>query len=422
MESLKDIPVKTLLIIGKTETGKSALCNRISGQKFNSDIFPVSGEATSFTQSTALGLIQFNGDKEKMIGLIDTIGFDDPNNDTDIKIITELVGKLKNNCSYVNLFGIAVNGQSPRLDGSLVAMIRIFEEMFGEDFWKQCVLIFTRMSMDKKNKRLREKNAGKSDDDIASEYVKEVEKKFPNSRGTGNMGLRHLFLDACFDEEDEHEEEEFKSSMDNLYKMLSMAPRLNTSEVNENVRSEHGKLKRKIEENERQREEELAKHADQIRRLQEEAEEKRQEDLRKLEEQTKKTQEEQERKHCEDIQKLTEETERKRQEDLRRQARETRKLQEETENRYQENIQKMQHDAEKKRRDDLRRQKEEVERVREEGERERRHQEEMWKVREEERRRNEEQQENRLYSTGVVQVFFIPSVNDQTSKNTSVCI
>merc|ERR1712109_10362 len=84
VESLKDIPVKTLLIIGKTGTGKSALCNRISGQKFNSDIFPVSGEATSCTQSTAMGLIQFNGDKEKMIGLVDTIGFDDPNNDTDI--------------------------------------------------------------------------------------------------------------------------------------------------------------------------------------------------------------------------------------------------------------------------------------------------------------------------------------------------
>ena len=420
--SFKNLSSEVLLVIGKTGTGKSSLCNRISGHPSNSEIFPVSGGAVSCTQNTVLCSVHFNGESNKPVGLIDTIGFDDPNNDTEVKVIADLVDKLKNGCDYVNLFGIAVNGQSPRLDGSLVAMIRIFEEMFGEQFWKQCVLIFTRMSMDKKNKRLREKNAGKSDDDIASEYVKEVEKKFPNSRGRGNMGLRHLFLDACFDEEDEHEEEEFKSSMDNLYKMLSMAPRLNTSEVNENVRSEHGKLKRKIEENERQRKEELAKHAKQIRLLQKEAEEKRQEDLRKLEEQTKKTQEEQERKHCEDIQKLIEETERKRQEDLRRQARETRKLQEETESRYQENIQKMQHDAEKKRRDDLRRQKEEIERVQEEGERERRHQEEMWKVREEERRRNEEQQEKRLQSTGVDQVFiFILSVNDQTSKNTFVC-
>ena len=243
MESLKDIPVKTLLIIGKTGTGKSALCNRISGQKFNSDIFPVSGEATSCTQSTALGLIQFNGDKEKMIGLIDTIGFDDPNNDTDVKIITELVGKLKNNCSYVNLFGIAVNGQSPRLDGSLVAMIRIIEEMFGEDFWKQCVLIFTRMPMDKKARRKREKTSGHSDEYLASAYLKEVEKKFPKG-----AGLQHLFLDACFDDEDE--DEAFQLGMDNLFDMLTKAPKLNTVDVTENVKSEHGKLKKRIRESE----------------------------------------------------------------------------------------------------------------------------------------------------------------------------
>ena len=63
--------------------------------------------------------------------LIDTIGFDDPRKDTDANIIAELVTKLKNNCDFVNMFAIAVNGQSPRLDGSLVAMIKILQEMFG---------------------------------------------------------------------------------------------------------------------------------------------------------------------------------------------------------------------------------------------------------------------------------------------------
>lgn len=243
VETLKDLPVKTLLIIGKTGTGKSALCNKISGQKFNSDIFPVSGEAASCTQNTALGAINFNGDPEKLIGLIDTIGFDDPNNDTDIRIITELVGKLRNKCSYMNLFGIAVNGQSPRLDGSLVAMIRIFEEMFGEHFWRQCVLIFTRMPMDRKAKRKREKTSGKSDEDIASAYVQEVEKKFPCGRG-----LQYLFLDACFDKEDEDEDAAFQGSMDTLFEMLTKAPKLKTSDVNEKVNSEHGKLKKRIAE------------------------------------------------------------------------------------------------------------------------------------------------------------------------------
>ena len=67
------------------------------------------------------------GNKERLVSLIDTIGFDDPNNDTDIKIIAELVDKLMNKCDKIHLFIIAVNGQAPRLDGSLVAMITIFQ-------------------------------------------------------------------------------------------------------------------------------------------------------------------------------------------------------------------------------------------------------------------------------------------------------
>ena len=145
VDSLKSQEFRTLLMIGKTGTGKSSLCNRIAGHDFDSDAFPVSAEAESCTQSTVLANVNFGGDKERPVSLIDTIGFDDPNNDTDVTIIAELVSKLKNKCDFVNLFGIAVNGQSPRLDGSLIAMIKIFEEMFGGAFWKQCVLVFTRM-------------------------------------------------------------------------------------------------------------------------------------------------------------------------------------------------------------------------------------------------------------------------------------
>ena len=75
--------------------------------------------------------------------LIDTIGFDDPDKDVDAEIISELVIKLRDHCDHVNLFIIAVNGQHPRLDGSLIGMIRIFEGMFGEKFWRyECYRLF----------------------------------------------------------------------------------------------------------------------------------------------------------------------------------------------------------------------------------------------------------------------------------------
>ena len=40
-----------------------------------------------------------------------------------------------------------VKFNSYRWDGSLSGMNNIFEEMFGEEFWKQTVMVFTRLSM-----------------------------------------------------------------------------------------------------------------------------------------------------------------------------------------------------------------------------------------------------------------------------------
>ena len=280
---LKSFAFKTFLIIGKTGTGKSSLCNRIVGHSPDSDIFPVSGGATSCTQSTVMGLAHFNGDKEKpLVNVIDTIGFDDPRNDTDVKIIAELVSKLKNNCDYVNLFGIAINGQAPRLDGSLVAMIKIFEEMFGQGFWKQCVLLFTKIPMNQSDKRRRAKHAKQGDDERAADYVKEVERMFPNSVG----GLEYLFLDSCYEEECPEECAFFEESMKKLHKMLDAAPRLPTSTVNEQVQTENAKLRAAMEAEIRKYEGKIKSIQEEtrreIQRVHEEGERKRKEDLTKF--------------------------------------------------------------------------------------------------------------------------------------------
>ena len=114
--------------------------------------------------------------------------------------------------------------------------------MFGEAFWKQCVLIFTRMPMSEKEKERRMKAQRKSDEEFARDYVRQVEKKFPNA----NQGLKHLFIDVAYDEKDLIEITAFKEAMEELYVMVDKAPKLPTSSVNENVHTDHYKLKQEL--------------------------------------------------------------------------------------------------------------------------------------------------------------------------------
>ena len=217
---------KKLLVIGKTGTGKSTLCNIITGHEHDAEIFQVSSDVESCTQSTKFANVLFNGGASFPISLIDTIGFDDATRNDDASIIAELVDKLNHQCDHVNLFMIAVNGQNPRLDGSLVTMIKIFEGMFTKDFWKQVVVIFTRVSMDAKVKKKREAINKKSDEEIGENYIKVVEEQFPEG-----AGLKFLYLDAVYDKTDVEETTAFQSSMTILRELLNKGCDLSTAYV-----------------------------------------------------------------------------------------------------------------------------------------------------------------------------------------------
>merc|ERR1712210_270664 len=242
--TLVDNGRKKILVIGKTGTEKSSLCNVLVGADHDADLFPVSAEAMSCTQRTVFCDAFFNKDKEWPFSLIDTIGFDDPDKDDDAGIIAELVLRLKHGCDFVNLFIIAVNGQNPRLDGSLLGMIKIFEGMFGQDFWKQVVVLFTRMPMDEKAKKKREKNSKQSDDELAQKYMAEVAKRFKHGKQ-----IDYVFLDSCFDKEDPEEKRCFDQAMDKLLNALNAAKPLPTSKVQE-VATEKAALRREIAEKE----------------------------------------------------------------------------------------------------------------------------------------------------------------------------
>ena len=185
--------------------------------------------------------------------LIDTIGFDDPKNDTDAVVIADLVTKLQNKVDYVNTFIIAVNGQDPRLTGALLGMIRIFEGMFGPGFWKQTVIVFTRLSMDKNSVKKRKKASQVSDEKLANNYIKTVEDEFPDGKG-----LDYLIMDALFDEEDDDEKNAYEEASKRLWNKIKAAGRLQTENVRK-VESEHKKLKMEIEKKDKAMKEEMTK-------------------------------------------------------------------------------------------------------------------------------------------------------------------
>ena len=124
---IKNNELKKLLVIGKPGSGKSTVCNVLSGCKHDDKRFETSPGSDSCTRTTTFRNVCFNNDRSKPISMIDTIGFDDPNNDTDAVVISDLVVKLKGQCDYINLFLITVNGQEPRLDDSLIAMLKVRE-------------------------------------------------------------------------------------------------------------------------------------------------------------------------------------------------------------------------------------------------------------------------------------------------------
>ena len=93
--------------------------------------------------------------------------------------------------------------------------------MFGEALWNQTVIAFTRLSRKSSDREDREKNAGKTDEKLADEYLRLVLKKLPKSRS-----LKYLFIDARRDKEDSTSEQLLQSSMKNLWMLLQKAPEL----------------------------------------------------------------------------------------------------------------------------------------------------------------------------------------------------
>ena len=96
--------------------------------------------------------------------------------------------------------------------------------------------------MDSRSIESRKVITQQTDAQLAAKNIKFVQQKFPRGKG-----LKNHILDSCRDKSYRDEEEAFQKGKQELWKMVKMAPPLDTEDVNK-VKTESMKLKQEIEE------------------------------------------------------------------------------------------------------------------------------------------------------------------------------
>jgi len=142
-----------ICILGSTGSGKSSMGNLLS----KSSVFKASSEANSCTFDTAF-TTYFDTQTNKYFKIIDTPGLGDSRGTKyDTQNIANMAKCLKNE-KFINAFLIVFNGSHPRFDEQLKGVLDIFIAMFGSDFFKNTMLVFSHWKFDKRSKVERKKN------------------------------------------------------------------------------------------------------------------------------------------------------------------------------------------------------------------------------------------------------------------------
>ena len=146
-------PSPRMVIIGATGVGKSSLANilmgrdsQYNGSRFDHGCFQAAwGNGNVVTTRTCSDTGHWLGNQNnKRVTIIDTPGFGDGLNEEE-KTINGLVDVLKNEIKFIHVFVIVFNGdETPRLTRQLRTMLNLFAKMFGDNFWENAIMEFTR--------------------------------------------------------------------------------------------------------------------------------------------------------------------------------------------------------------------------------------------------------------------------------------
>ena len=147
-------PSPRIIIIGKTGVGKSSLANVLmgraknyNGQGFDGGCFKadVSNSRDPVTQRTCSDTGPWLGNTSNPnVTIIDTSGLQAMNLELEEKSVHDLAERLKGDYKYIHAFVLTFNGQDTfTLTRGMWSMIKLFERMFGDNFWCNVILEFT---------------------------------------------------------------------------------------------------------------------------------------------------------------------------------------------------------------------------------------------------------------------------------------
>jgi len=220
--------------------------------------------------------------------MVDTPGFDDPSGN-DTAHIRNMVTVLKT-IGHVDILMIVLNGQTPRLDRSNIAMLLVFKAMFGDQFLKNTVLEFTRWGYDDKSVKRRERSKVSE-----QHWLQQINTRLEDLKlkPADSKSVPGVFIDALHDTETEHEARMFRNERDKLLVHLEEAVSLKCTDFHA-VPVEIDRIKAQVEELERQieLEKEQARLAEEQARLAEEGA-REEEERRRIEEEARRVAEEQ---------------------------------------------------------------------------------------------------------------------------------